>query len=91
MKEKELRDTLEQLHDELENTPSVGNESRELLQDVMGDIRELLERSDDNEPKKDTESLSTRLEGATVHFEVDHPRLSHAIGRVVDALGLMGI
>jgi hypothetical protein len=100
MEDKELRETIETLHSNLEKTPSVNDDSRELLRELLEDIAELLERSGVESPVKEgcageppdrMESLVERLKEATLHFEVDHPHLAKAIDRVVDALGRGGI
>jgi signal transduction histidine kinase len=86
----QLREHLEALHSELTSTPSVDDRSKQLLEEVLADIRELLERT---EPAAQDEhqSLGERLRDATQHFEDSHPTLSTAVGRVVDALSNLGI
>lgn len=85
--EQRLRQTLEQLHEELEQADSLDPGSRELLREVMGDIREALDRPQTSE----SASLLDRLREATGEFEESHPRLTAAVGRVADALSNLGI
>ena len=89
MKE-QLREHLETLHSELSNTSSVDARSKQLLEEVLGDIRELLaqaEPPDGDEPH----GLADRLREAAHSFEESHPALSTAVGRVVDTLTNLGI
>jgi Domain of unknown function (DUF4404) len=45
MREKHLRQMLEQLHTELQRADTIDDRSRELLRSVLGDIEDPLERS----------------------------------------------
>ncbi len=42
------RELLQQLHDEINKTQTVDDKGKELLRDLDGDIRELLERSEEH-------------------------------------------
>ena len=84
-----LRQTLEDLEQELERTGSVDARSRELLEHVVGEVREILERTDDAEPERP--SLRERLAQATDAFEADHPALAETLGRLATALSQLGI
>ncbi len=89
MKE-QLRKHLEALHGELSNTSLVDESSKQLLEEVLEDIRKLLaqaEPPDGDEP----DGLADRLRDATRSFEESHPTLSTAVGRVIDALTNLGI
>ena len=88
MPETDLSAVLQRLRDELQRTDTVDAGSRELLRDVMIDIRALLERSGAEPP---ADSLANRLREAVSEFEESHPQLTEAVGRVVDALAKMGI
>ena len=90
MEKYQLHETLQQLHEELEETPKVDDNVRELLRSVMQDIQRLL----DEEGGPSTlhhRSLIGRLEEATTHFEASYPNLTAAAGRVIEALSSMGI
>ena len=43
------RELLQQLHDEINNTQTVDEKGKELLRDLDGDIRALLERADETQ------------------------------------------
>ncbi len=81
---------LHQLHDEINKTQAVDEKGRELLLDLEGDIRALLERSEAN-PVRLHPSIVQRLEGALDHFEVSHPNLTMLIARFLDSLSIAGI
>ena len=88
MPDQHLRDTLEELHKELQKAGSVDDRSRELLRDVMDDIHAIL---DPSAAEARPGSLVERLREAVDEFEETHPALTEAVGRVVDALAKMGI
>ncbi len=84
-----LRRHLEQLHAELADAPTLDSRSRELLQELMRDIQELLERAGDEEPRSD--SIAERLKEVARDFEESHPVLVATVGRVADTLANLGI
>ena len=90
MEKPALRETLQQLHDELEETPQIDDNIRELLHSVMQDIRHVIE-TQESQPTPHPQSLIDRLEEVTTQFELSHPRLTAAVGRLIDSLSSMGI
>ena len=85
-----LRNLLEQLHTEIEHTQHVDDKGRELLQDISGDIRELLARSDvEQDPVQP--SLLGRLEESISYLEVTHPTLTSTLSKLVESLSNAGI
>ena len=88
MPTEQLSKTLEKLHRELEEAPSLDAESHRLLVEVLRDIESLL-ASEDSDHTSD--SLLDRLRSATGEFEESHPTLTEAVGRVADVLSRMGI
>lgn len=85
MNESSLRQTLEQLHAELEKTECVNDEDCERLRDLMQHIQSILEHSEMSKAPR-YNSLSGRLHQAIKQFEEAHPDLVLAIGRVLDHL-----
>jgi hypothetical protein len=82
MDQSQLRQTLEQLHAQLESTPVVDDESRLLLQHLKDDIQTVLK-----EPTAASDaSLRNRLDAAAAHFEDTHSDLTLAIKQVLDHL-----
>jgi len=90
MDNQELRGLLLQLHDAIENTRSVDERGSELLRDLDGDIRDLLERSEES-PVQLHPSVVQRLEGALHHFEVNYPELTSLISSLLNSLSSAGI
>ena len=90
MDNKKSRELLQQLHDEINNTQTVDEKGSELLRDLDGDIRELLERSEEQQEQVHP-SVIQRLESALSHFEVTHPELTTLISKVVDSLSNAGV
>ncbi len=82
MDQSQLRQTLEQLHAQLANTPAVDDESRLLLQHLREDIQAVLKEPD----AASRASLRARLNTATAHFEDSHPDLALTIKQVLDHL-----
>jgi hypothetical protein len=90
MDNKKSRKLLQQLRDEINNTQTVDKKGSELLKDLDGDIRALLERSREI-PVQLHPSIVERLEVAIDHFEVTHPELTTLISSVLDSLSKAGI
>jgi Domain of unknown function (DUF4404) len=90
MDNKKSRKLLQQLHDEINATQSVDKKGSELLRDLDGDIRALLERSG-KIPAQLHPSVIKRLEVAIDHFELTHPELTALISNVLESLSKAGI
>ena len=85
-----LRNLLEQLHTEIEHTQQVDDKGREMLQDLSGDIRELLARSDGAQAPVQP-SLLGRLEESISYLEVSHPTLTSTLSKLLESLSNAGI
>jgi hypothetical protein len=90
MNNKKSRELLHQLHEEIIHTQTVDEKGSELLRDLDGDIRALLERSEEH-PLQVHPSIVQRLESALSHFEVTHPELTMLISKFLDSLSNAGI
>ena len=86
----ELRKYLHQLHDKINDTHAVDEKGMELLRDLDGDIRVLLERSGET-PVEVQPPIISRMESALEHFEVTHPDLTTLISNILDTLSTAGI
>ncbi len=84
----ELKQTLNDLHDELARAPQLGPEDRALLQSALADIKQALEAP---QARGSTAEQGDALEGAAVRLEAGHPGVASAIRAVLDALGKAGI
>ncbi len=87
----ELQARIARLHQDLSETESVDGDSRELLTELIDDIKPLLESEDDTDSPHSALSLIDRLREATRRFEASHPTLAEGIGRVIDSLSNVGI
>jgi len=90
MTDKNLRDLLEGLHDELQHVERVDEKGRALLRDLNTDIRSLLERSGEEGLQVD-ESILERFQSTVEHFEITHPKLTMALSEMITALSNAGI
>jgi hypothetical protein len=89
-----LRDQLVKLHEELSLVRQVDPRSKQLLGEIMEDIKRLMEQSaDPSAPSIPAAppSMSGRLEKIAVQFEADHPTLAASSRRLVDLLGKAGL
>ncbi len=90
MDNKETDKLLQQLHDAINNIQTVDDKGCELLEDLDGDIRALLERSGEHQVKARASALR-RLEHAIDYFEVSHPELTELLSDVMNSLSNAGI
>ena len=91
-----LKETLIELHEELNAAPAeIDQETQALLKQISSDINQLFpsgERQRAAELETDHQAgLIDRLMHLTDEFEESHPRLAEVIGRVATALSRIGI
>lgn len=86
MSEAHLKELLAELHQELAETEDLSEEQVAQLQSAMEEIEVVLRRSG-----KQSGSLEETFREAASRLELSHPRLTHAVGRVADALAQIGI
>lgn len=91
MQDNELRDLLERLHDEIEETHSLDDRGRDLLQHLDMDIRDLLDRLDAEGAQASDPSLMDSLEETIDHLQVSHPTLTTLLSQVLTTLSNAGI
>ena len=87
MPREHLKQTLVELHAELGRSASLDDETKNLLAEVLADIRDVLA----SEVEPTGETLATRLRDATEDFESSHPTLTALVNQVTEALGRAGI
>ena len=80
---------LQELREELEQSPSLRTSDREHLEQLVEEIQADLLRVERNGVAHPP--LIDRLQDATQSFEVSHPKVTAVLGRVIDALSQMGI
>lgn len=89
MTDQNLRELLEKLHQELEQTQAMDEKGNELLRHLDTDIRNLLKRSG---AKAETdEPMLERLQDTIDHFEVTHPTLTMMLSQMMTILNNAGI
>ena len=89
MDKQQLQGIIEKLHRELASADSVDEESRALLQEIVRDVEKLA--GDPESAGVEHQTTAGQLENVALRFESEHPKLSMALGEVIDALGKLGI
>ena len=90
MPKEQVRNRIQELVEELEQTEAIDTNARERLTGVLDEIRTALEGADDEAGDGD-ESLVDRLNDATRQFEESHPKLTAMVGRIAESLSNLGI
>ena len=89
MPEKQIKSSLGELHQALEQADQVDPELRELLLQVDGDIHKLLDS-----PTRDAAHAATlqdRIEALSADFAAKHPHTERFFQELIAALGRLGI
>ena len=82
----ELKQTLDELHAQLESARELDADEREQLKQAMIEIQQSLDSSDVK-----SHDLAHQLAKQLERFSEAHPRLVQAAGQVADTLSQMGI
>lgn len=82
MDEQKLRDTITELHTQLEQAQSVDPATRDLIRHLSNDLQAVLR---DTSPQRYS-GLGKRLTDSIQRLETSHPNLVLTIGRVLDHL-----
>jgi len=90
MDDQELRNLLEKLHSEIENTQTVDEKEQRLLSDLGADIRELLDRSKNVQVQAHPSTVK-RMEDSLDYLEVTHPNLTTMLSELLATLSNTGI
>jgi len=88
MPDDKLRSEIEKLRDELRSFAPEDHDSREKLNELLGDLELKLERPDDEEHHH---SLVRIVKDAIAHFETEHPRATAILNDIMVTLSNMGI
>jgi hypothetical protein len=89
MPREQLRQLVNKLHQELAGTEQVDAESRRLLNQLTGDIEELVGESETGAEHHAT--ALERAEEAALGFEAEHPQLAGVLREIMSALSRLGI
>lgn len=86
-----LKQSLKNLHANLESTADVDPELRALLQSLEGDIQALLARQAPAAATPESSRLLEQAQSISARFASRHPHMEPALREVIDILGHMGI
>lgn len=89
MGSRDIKTRLAELHDELEKTPHLDEDLRQLLMEVDGDIHALLDTAAEDATEAD--GIRDRLEALAADFAAQHPQTERFFRELINALGRMGI
>lgn len=89
MNKQELRDTLEQLRDDVQRLSFHDENSRARVNQLISAIERQLENS--SEPAALNPADDAGLASTLTQFEIEHPKLAMTLNRIVSALSSMGI
>ena len=84
MSNQTLHAALARLHTELQGTPQLDGESRQLLAEIAADIGRVSGGTGDT-------VHASRLESLAMRFGVEHPELAARLRGIADALGRVGV
>ena len=90
MDRQDLHTRLEELHDELRHIEPVDQGERQLVQNLMSDIKKLIEAGESDHPHVSAR-LGAGLKKGIELFEASHPQTTMLMGQAIDALAKMGI
>lgn len=90
MDDPKLREQLEQLQAEIQQTDSVDEQGKTLLRDLDEDIHALLSRSEGESVVVQPSTVKS-LQDSLSHFEVSHPTLTALIANLLETLSNAGI
>jgi hypothetical protein len=83
MTDNPLKQQLQQLHQQLQQSPALDPDTLGLLEQIAVDIESLGD--------KDSADLSDRIQQQAVEFEQEHPTLSSILHEIVNVLGRIGV
>jgi len=96
MEYEELKQTLHDLHQQLQNGAPVDPQLAELIQQLSRDVSQVAASGEipaaaSTPADLEKETLLDRMLSLTQEFEETHPKLAEAIGRVATAFSRIGI
>lgn len=89
--ESNLKASLKSLHGTLASAGPVDQELLDLLRQLDGDIKQLLERGAEEPADSSTYGLAERTQEISAKFAVQHPQLEPALRELGTILASMGI
>jgi regulator of replication initiation timing len=88
--QRQLRDNLEKLHDQIQKTQAADAQTQQRLEDLKQHVEGALAEPAAGQPHP-YHSLRERLTGAIEHFEDTHAELTLTIGEVLNNLAAIGL
>lgn len=85
MDQEKLHQKLESLQTALHEADELDEESRALLEEIDGDIHQILNKEPDDV------SILDRLKDTVQDFEEEHPQLTITLDKIINMLSRMGI
>ncbi len=86
-----IKESLEQLHRELQNAKEIDQESVEMLRKLMNDIQDVLKESEiKKEMAAEHHNIIEGLRESAQNFELTHPELAGAIQIVINSFSNIG-
>lgn len=86
-----LKASLKTLHGKLANTGPIDEELQDLLRQLDGDIKQLLDRDTQDSGETTTYGLAERTQEISARFAARHPQLEPALRELGNILANMGI
>ena len=90
MDKQQLDERLRELHSELRQINSVDESERQILQQLMTDIQDILKQREHDQTYPYNQ-FDERLKNAIEQFGVSHPRITTLMGQIADMLSRIGI
>ena len=87
----DLRETLDDLHDQLAASGDLDEESRQMLSETLREILTKLTEDRDHSSSAERTSWVGRLRDSIQRFEKSHPNLVRAVDKLARALSNVGI
>jgi hypothetical protein len=91
MKHPSLHELLTELHNQLLAARSLDPKDRDLLRDLVDDIRAVTKGAPGSAPPEQSGELRQRLVDAVAAFEASHPQVSKTLATVIDTLAFYNI
>ncbi|MGE5450556.1 MAG: DUF4404 family protein [Acidobacteriota bacterium] len=91
MDTQQIKQTLQQLHADLEAGGRPDPELRSILQTLAQDIHRTLDQTPDTATPSEGDSLEDRAREVSARFAVEHPYLASTLRDLMDGLGKIGI
>ena len=87
MTDSKLEQSLQDLHNEIDNTQTDNEHHQAVLDDLKTHVQKAIDEPDEDHHL----SLSKRLEDAILMFGIEHPTLTAAIEQVSENLSALGM